>query len=129
MVFQPPQFPGGSTPPPFPPFPGGPPQTQPSPQFPGGPGGPGGPTTAQPPVAPPPSFVPQQAMVTPFAVDPGAIAGCMRRNTYVWLRNGEQFWYFPTFVGRNSVAGFRWTGRFWMFFGIDLRRISSFTCF
>ncbi|WP_245208681.1 collagen-like protein [Gottfriedia endophytica] len=83
----------------------------------------------QAPTAPPPSFVPQQASVTPFAVDPGAISGCLRRNTYVWLRDDEQFWFFPTFVGRNSVAGFRWNGRFWMFFGIDLRRISSFTCF
>lgn len=83
----------------------------------------------QAPTAPPPQFVPQQTSVTPFAVDPGAISGCLFRNTYVWLRNGEQFWFYPTFVGRNSVAGFRWTGRFWMFFGIDLRRISSFTCF
>jgi len=114
-----PSFPPTS-PQPFPPISSQP--TQP-PQF------PGGPTSAQAPVAPPPHFVPQQTSVTPFAVDPGAISGCLRRNTYVWLRNGEQFWYFPTFVGRNSVAGFRWNGRFWMFFGIDLRRISSFTCF
>jgi len=136
MVFQPPQFPqfpGGS---PFPQFPGGSTPTQPIPQFPGGPPPPsqqfpGSPTPppAQAPVSPPPAFIPQQAAITPFAVDPGAISGCLRRNTYVWLRNGEQFWYFPTFVGRNSVAGFRWNGRFWMFFGIDLRRISSFTCF
>ncbi|HBS44831.1 MAG TPA: transporter, partial [Paenibacillus sp.] len=33
------------------------------------------------------------------------------------------------FVGRNSVAGFRWFGLFWGYFGIDLNRIRSFTCF
>ena len=109
--------PGGS----FPGGPGGP--------FPGGPGGPGGAPTA-----PPPSFVPQMpigtgAGVGALAVDPGAIRRCMFRNTYVWLNNGEQFWFFPVFVGRTSVAGFRWFGRFWAYFGIDLNRIRSFTCF
>lgn len=77
----------------------------------------------------PPSFIPQQSTASPFAVDPGAISLCLFRNTYIWLSNGEQFWYFPIFVGPRSVAGFRWNGRFWVIFGIDTRRIISFTCF
>ncbi|WP_094095138.1 transporter [Paenibacillus physcomitrellae] len=99
--------------------------------FPGGftggfPGGfPGG---VQAPSSPPPQFLPQMSATT-FAIDPGAIRGCLFRNTYVWLNNGEQFWFFPIFVGRNSVAGFRWFGFFWAYFGIDLNRIRSFTCF
>ncbi|MNV67732.1 hypothetical protein D3C71_1605430 [compost metagenome] len=64
-----------------------------------------------------------------FAIDPGGIRRCLFRNTYIWLNNGEQFWFFPVFVGRNSIAGFRWFGFFWAYFGIDLNRISSFTCF
>jgi len=75
---------------------------------------------------PPPSFTP------PFpssVVDPGDISLCLFRNTYVWLRNGASFWYFPIFVGSRSVAGFRWNGRFWTIFGIDTRQIVSFTCF
>ncbi|NIK75027.1 hypothetical protein FHS15_000125 [Paenibacillus castaneae] len=64
----------------------------------------------------------------PFAVDPRAISGCLFRNTFVWLNNGDRFWFFPTFVGRNSVSGFRFFGGTWRFFGIDLRQISSFTC-
>ncbi|MFB7141338.1 collagen-like protein [Gottfriedia sp. NPDC056225] len=95
--------------------------------FPGQPGGGGG-GQGQP-TAPPPSFTPAQTQATAFAVDPGAIAGCRFRNTYVWLNNGEQFWYFPTFVGRTSVAGWRWIGWRWIFFGIDTHRIRSFTCF
>lgn len=83
----------------------------------------------QPPSSPPPQFTPPQPAATAFAIDPGAIAGCLFRNTYVWLRNGNAFWFFPTFVGRTSVAGFRWTGRIWMFTGVDLRSIVSFTCF
>lgn len=125
-----PQFPGQGQPGTgFPGQPGGFPG-QPG-GFPGQPGGfPGGqPGGSQAPTAPPPSFTPQMSSVSTFAVDPGAISGCLFRNTYVWLNNGEAFWFFPTFVGRHSVAGFRWFGFFWSYFGIDLRRIRSFTCF
>ncbi|MDG0809154.1 transporter [Cohnella rhizosphaerae] len=64
-----------------------------------------------------------------MAVDPGAIRGCLYRNTYIWLNNGQGFWFYPTFVGRTSVSGFRWNGFFWMFSGVSLDRIESFTCF
>jgi hypothetical protein len=85
----------------------------------------------QQPTSPPPSYIPQMplsAAGAPLAVDPGAIRRCMFRFTYIWLRNGQQFWFFPIFVGPNSIAGFRWTGFNWMYFGTDLRSITSFTC-
>ncbi|HDR6318672.1 TPA: collagen-like protein [Bacillus thuringiensis] len=88
-----------------------------------------GPQSSQAPTAPPPAFIPQQATASPFAVDPGAISFCLFRNTFIWLNNGESFWYYPIFVGTRSVTGFRWNGRFWVIFGIDTRRIASFTCF
>jgi hypothetical protein len=88
-----------------------------------GPGqGTGAPTT------PPPSFVPQQ-QAEAFAIDPGGIRRCLFRFTYVWLRGFNEFWFYPIMVGRNSVSGFRWTGFNWVFFGISLRQIQSFTCF
>ena len=136
-----PQLPGGMLPPGFPGGPGtqGPP-FQPGPQgppgFPGGPGPQGPPgqpggSQTQGPTSPPPQFTPVQPQQGPslYAVDPGAISRCLFRNTYVWLTNGENFWFWPVFVGPTSVAGFRWSGRFWFYFGIDLRRISSFSCF
>lgn len=115
-------------------FPGGFPGGYPGGGFPGGyPGGgfPGGgqqgggaPTSA------PPSFIPQETQASAFAVDPGAIRRCMFRFTYVWLNNGNSFWFYPIFVGRNSVAGYRWRRRYgWVYFGIDLNRIRSFQCF
>ncbi|MEH7225998.1 hypothetical protein V7112_19470 [Bacillus sp. JJ1566] len=111
----------------FPPF--GPPSQSPG----GGPpfGTPGQGQGGGPPTAPPPSFVPTQSQqqAEAFAVDPGSIRGCLFRYTYVWLRGREQFWYFPTFVGRSSVSGYRWNGFRWMYFGISLRQIQSFTCF
>lgn len=117
------QFPGGG-------FPGG--------GFPGGPGGPGGPGQSpgfpgggQPtgaPTTPPPSFTPEQPQFQTKAIDPGGIRGCLFRFTYIWLRR-DSFWFFPTFVGRNSIAGFRWSGFRWVYFGIDLDRIESFQCY
>jgi hypothetical protein len=80
-----------------------------------------------PPTAPPPSFVPQQ-QVQAFAVDPGGIRRCLFRYTYVWLNNRQQFWMYPTFVGRTSVSGWRWNGFRWLYFGISLQQIQSFTC-
>ena len=59
------------------------------------------------PSTPPPSHTPHES-VSAFAVDPGAIRGCLYRFTFVWLNNGRSFWFYPTFVGRDSVAGYRW---------------------
>ena len=102
--------------------PSGPPMGPPS-------GPPGQGPQAGPPSSPPPSFVPAQTQQAgAFAVDPGSMRRCMFRYTYVWLRNGQQFWFYPIFLGRNSVAGYRWFGFRWMYFGIDLRQVQSFTC-
>jgi hypothetical protein len=100
----------------------------------GFPGQGGGRPSTSAPTGPPPSFVPQQPAgarggAQIYAVDPGAIRGCLFRFTYVWLRNGRSFWLYPTFVGRESVAGFRWNGRRWNYYGTDLERITSFQCF
>ena len=109
-------------PPPF-----GPPSGFPPPFAP-----PGGGAGMGPPSGPPPSFappLPAEQQVGTFAVESGAIRRCLFRYTYIWLRNRQQFWAWLTFVGRRSVAGWRWTGFNWVYFGIDLNRISSFTCF
>ncbi|MED1467020.1 hypothetical protein P4U62_01420 [Bacillus salipaludis] len=84
---------------------------------------------AGPPTSPPPSVVPQQMhQAGAYAVDPGSMISCLHRYTYVWLRGREQFWFYPTFIGRNSVSGYRWTGHRWVNYGISLRQIQSFTC-
>lgn len=106
----------------------GPPGTPPF----GTPGGGMGPSGPQP-MGPPPSFTPSKAQTQGGfgvqAVDPGAIRRCLYKFTYVWLDNGRSFWIFPVFVGRRSLAGYRWNGRRWVYFGIDLRRIDSFVCY
>ena len=131
-----PGFPGG---------PGGPGGGQGFPGFPGG--GQGAPSSPPPggqqggggqPPGPPPSYQPQKTNVTSaapqgaggpslYAVDPGSIRGCLYRNTYIWLRR-DSFWFYPTYVGRRSVSGWRWIGYAWVYYGIDLKKIESFTC-
>lgn len=91
-----------------------------------------GPGFQGPPSGPPPSFVPQQAGPSGIgvqAVDPGAIRRCTFRFVFIWPERGRGFWAFLVFVGRRSVAGWRWNGRRWVYFGMDLRRIRSFQCY
>lgn len=120
-----PGFPGSSGFPQQPNFPG---------QQPGRPGGnQGSPNQggqAAVPSTPPPNQVPSYPEFQTFAVDPGAIAGCLYRFTYVWTSRRNGFWFYPTFVGRQSVAGFQWNVRRfrWEYIGIDLQRIDQFRC-
>lgn len=82
---------------------------------------------SSPPASPPPKPM-SSAQAGTFAVDPGAIRRCMFRFTYIWMRSGNAFWFWPVFVGRTSVSGFRWTGRGWVYTGISLNSIDMFTC-
>ncbi|MFD2169805.1 hypothetical protein [Tumebacillus lipolyticus] len=121
--FPPPRPPVFPTPGPFPGFPATP-----------GPGGvPGGGPAGvpNPPTTPPPNYTPKKPFTAPGAVkaiDPGAIQRCRFRFVYLWLDNGQQFWAFPTFIGPRSLAGYRWNGFRWIYFGVDLRHIDSFIC-
>ncbi len=54
---------------------------------------------------------------------------CLFRFTYFWLYNGNEFWFFPTYVDGQFVMGFRWRRNRWEFDRINLRRIFYFRCF
>ena len=71
----------------------------------GGPGGFGGPS--------------------PLAVAPQSLYPCIYRWTYIWQRNGNQFWIFLTGIRRRTATGLLY-GRFP--FGIDVRTIDAFYC-
>ncbi|WNB90714.1 transporter [Bacillus sp. NEB1478] len=107
----------------------------------GPPGGGGGGGMA--PQSPPPSYTPHQSQGFSlgggggggqggqpglYAVDPGAIRPCLYQFVFIWPSWGPGFWAWLTFVGRRSVAGFRWNGRRWVYFGMDTRQINSFFC-
>lgn len=81
----------------------------------------------------PPNFIPKKPSETKGiglkAIDTGAIRPCKFTFVYIWLNNGRSFWAWLTYVGRESVAGFRWTRYGWRYFGIDSDRIDSFLCY
>lgn len=104
------------------------------PGFPGSPGFGGGPQLS-PPTSPPPSFTPQRFTTTQqqdFSRrgGVGSIRRCMFRNTYIWLNNGRDFWFFPMLVIGNQIIGFRWRQRRgWVYDSINRNRILFFQCF
>lgn len=96
-----------------------------------GPAGPGGPGANKPPSGPPPAMTPSkaQAQAQVKAVSPATIRPCLFRFVYIWPRFGMGFWAYLIFADRRSVAGWRWNGRRWLYFAMDLRRIDSFICY
>ena len=65
------------------------------------------------------------------AVDPGAIYPCLYRYVYIWPRKRKEnpYWMYVTYVGKRSVAGWRYDGRNWRYYSTSLREIESFYCY
>ncbi|PYF06399.1 hypothetical protein [Ureibacillus chungkukjangi] len=111
-------------------FPGGAPGG-----FPGAPGFPGGgPGQLQAPTTPPPSFTPQMTSIQQQEFTRsggiGNIRRCFFRNTFIWLRNGNSFWFFPMLAFGNQIIGFRWRGtRGWVYDVINRNSIWFFQCY
>ena len=70
---------------------------------------------------PPPLAIPPKP-VNSYIID------CVYKYTYVWLKNGEQFWFYPTSVQYGAVTGYRKVGDFWTFYGFDSRLIDEVSC-
>lgn len=93
------------------------------------PGAPFGSDASGKPGGAPPSFTPVKTHAQPKAISGGAINPCKFRYVYIWLDNGRSFWAWLVYVDRRSASGYRWNGRNWVYFGIDLKRIESFVCY
>ncbi|MED1952467.1 transporter [Brevibacillus nitrificans] len=113
----PPPPPGGYPPPPPPPGGG-------YPQPPGG--------FPPPPPGPPPGRTPSSPGARGYGgtrrIDAGSFYPCLYRYSYVWLKNGNSFWFYPVYISRSSVSGYRWRRDRWDYYGTELDRIAYFTC-
>lgn len=140
-----------SGPEPGPGRPPGPPGFGPGPDRPPGPPGFGpGPGAGRPPGQPPtapPNFTPQlpreesQQLSGPsefggvfgrrsnLGRTPRSFRGCMNRFTYIWLINGNNFWFYPVSASRNTIEGFRWRRNRWEYDRILVNRILFHLCF
>lgn len=99
----------------------------------------------RPPSSPPPGFVPETPRMSeqPFSGAPdsrsqyrgggqnqySSFTRCLNRFTYIWLVNGNNFWFYPTFIGWGQVSGFRWRRGRWEYDRINIRRILFHRCF
>lgn len=54
---------------------------------------------------------------------------CVNRFTYVWLWNGNAFWFYPIFVGWQTAEGFLWNRGRWEYRKIDLHNVFYHSCF
>lgn len=70
---------------------------------------------------PPPAYPPAKTSGS-YMID------CVNQYTYVWLKNGDSFWFYPIRVESFGTSGFRWTGSFWLYDGIDSRYIDTVSC-
>jgi hypothetical protein len=78
-------------------------------------------------IGPPPGFTPP---IPAWQVGSNGFRYCLHNNTYVWLSNGNSFWFFPTFVGRHSIVGLRWSRRRgWVNHIINRNEVRTFQCF
>lgn len=57
------------------------------------------------------------------------INNCLFRFVFMIFRNGERSWVWPIQIRRRELIGFRWNGRRWVNFRVDLRNIADFICF
>ena len=115
------------------------------------PGRPGGPRGIGAPRTGPPSFTPEMPRMgdqtfgtlrtpgfgtqyrTPFRWWSGGQTRyyrmCLNRFSYIWLINGNNFWFYPVYIGWQQMEGFRWVQGRWVYDRINLRRVLFFSCF
>ena len=84
----------------------------------------GGPSPT--PMVAPPAFSPP---IPAWQQGPSGMRNCLFRNTYIWLRNGNSLWFFPTFVSRSIIVGYRWSAFGWIYHVINPNSVRSYQCF
>lgn len=60
---------------------------------------------------------------------PRNLRSCLNRFTFIWLINGDSFWFYPIMLSGQQVVGFRWRRGAWVFDRINVRRIFFHQCY
>ena len=59
----------------------------------------------------------------------GVLSICMEKVSYIWMRNEENFWFFPMELSNNSLIGYRYNDRAgWFNYSIPFQQIMAVTC-
>ena len=79
----------------------------------------------KPPTAPPVRIPPRNNLP---GIELYTITNCLYNATYIWLKNGREFWFYPVYAGRTTISGFRWSGGGWVYYGFSVYSIEAFAC-
>ncbi|MET3194919.1 hypothetical protein ABID96_001887 [Bacillus sp. OAE603] len=64
----------------------------------------------------------------PYPPNPWGLQNCLYRFTYLWLRNGDNFWFYLTTIAESRVYGYRFFGGRWNHYSVSLRDITFYHC-
>ncbi|MEW9121812.1 MAG: hypothetical protein AB2421_03795 [Thermotaleaceae bacterium] len=57
-----------------------------------------------------------------------AISPCLNKFVYIWLRDGGSFWTYLIYAETKYIAGWRWSGEEWNYFGTRMVNVDYFIC-
>ncbi|MCL2564976.1 MAG: hypothetical protein FWE24_04095 [Defluviitaleaceae bacterium] len=55
-----------------------------------------------------------------------ALQRCVGHTIHVWLKSGREFWFYPVYIGRTTVAGYAWKRNGWVYTGFSIHSIEFF---
>lgn len=73
---------------------------------------------------PAPDTIPQFCQLH-YNADPQTINQYLHCYTYIWLKNGDAFWMYPTNYDKGIVSGYVWDGLKWEYREIKRNDIVS----
>ncbi|WP_102346122.1 hypothetical protein [Bacillus sp. Marseille-P3661] len=80
----------------------------------------------------PPATTPTKPYLAPGTeaiVDVNTLNACLRKCTFVWLKNGSAFWTWISQVQPGSLSGYYWNGYQWTQLNLQMQQIEYFKCF
>lgn len=86
----------------------------------------------------PPNFTPmiEKALAQGTTLVPGtefilpsSLDHCLFQFTYIWLKNGREFWTKPVLRDENIVRCWIWNNQSWEWKQVSLHEIYSFLCY
>ncbi|MDR0958226.1 MAG: hypothetical protein LBM16_03340 [Clostridiales bacterium] len=75
----------------------------------------------------PPIYAPSEQNSHAF-IGANSMRSCLGNYAYVWLKSGESFWLYVTYIGRQSIYGYKWTYFGWAYSAVNVFMIRRFFC-
>ncbi|MDQ0271824.1 hypothetical protein [Cytobacillus purgationiresistens] len=80
------------------------------------------------PANPPPSFVPVPIAEQSSHIIAQTAYRSLDCNTFICMKNGASFWFFPKDHNGQTISGWRWTKSKWIYFYTNIKKVKSIQC-